>query len=119
MRRFMAMAALAAAGMAPPAAAQQVPVPAVEADLRCIAVLSLAAATQGEETRAQMVAAFMYFVGRIDGLAPNIDLKAELQRVMPTVTGQQLTDEGKRCGQLLIEKGARLQELGRDMQVTK
>lgn len=117
MRRFMAMAAFAAAGLAPPVAAQQVP--AVEADLRCIAVLSLAAATQGEETRAQMVAAFMYFVGRIDGLAPNIDLKTELQRVMPTVTGQQLTDEGKRCGQILIEKGARLQELGRDMQVTK
>ncbi len=78
MRRFMAITALATVALVQPATAQ--PNAAVEGDLRCIAVLSVASASQGEEVRAQMIAAFMYFIGRIDSLAPNIDLKAELTR---------------------------------------
>ncbi|MBO9576504.1 MAG: hypothetical protein J7494_12250 [Sphingobium sp.] len=112
--------ALALLVLASPAAAQQaVPVP-VENDLRCIAVLSALTGNLAEgEQRAQMAAAVMYFLGHFDGQGTKLDLKAELKRIVPGLTAQQMGDEAKRCAAILIEKGTQLQDVGKELSGAK
>jgi hypothetical protein len=89
----------------------------VESDLRCVTILSAAAGRIPEgEQRLQMAAAVMYFVGRVDGAAPTIDLKAEIKRIMPSLLAANMSDEGKRCAAILTEKSAKLQEIGKALQ---
>lgn len=88
----------------------------VDGDLRCIAILSLATATLPEAQRTQMAAAVLFFVGRIDGVAPNLDLTSEIKRIVPTLSSTNMSDEGRRCGAILIEKGTKLQEVGKALQ---
>ena len=109
---------LLGAALAAPAVAQQAP--PVEADLRCIAALSAITGNLPEGTqRLQMAAGVMYFVGRIDGAVSSIDLKAELKRIVPNLTIQQISDETKRCAGILTTKGTQLQEIGKDLQAAK
>lgn len=103
-----------AMGLAGPASAQW---PAqVDGDLRCITILSLATATVPEAQRAQMAAAVLFFVGRIDGAAPNLDLTAEIKRIVPMLSSTNIGDEARRCGGILTEKGTKLQEVGKALQ---
>ncbi|MBO9671610.1 MAG: hypothetical protein J7485_13965 [Sphingobium sp.] len=111
--KMLAMALLAA-GFAVPAAAQVST--QVAGDLRCITILSAVTATLSENQRPQMAAAVLYFVGRVDGAAPNLDLTAEIKRIVPALTSLNLGDEGKRCAAVLTEKGAKLQDVGKALQ---
>lgn len=107
-------ALLGAMAFASPAAAQ---LPAqVDGDLRCITILSLATTTIPEDKRTQMVAAVLYFVGRIDGAAPSLDLTAEIKRIVPTLTKVGIGDEARRCASILTDKGAKLQDVGKALQ---
>ena len=106
---------LAAAAMALPASAQQ-PL-AVENDLRCIAVISAIIGNLPEgEQRTQVAAGVMYFVGHVEGLAPAVDLKIELKRLIPTITGEVIQSEAQRCSTVLMEKGTMLQAVGAELQ---
>ena len=102
-------------GFAAPAAAE---LPAqVEGDLRCITILSAATGSIPEgQQRLQMAAAVMYFVGRVDGAAPTIDLKAEIKRIVPSLLATKMADEANRCAAILTDKSAKLQELGKALQ---
>ena len=105
---------LFALGSTMPATAQ---LPAqVDGDLRCITILSLATATLPEAQRTQMAAAVLFFVGRIDGAAPSLDLTAEIKRIVPTLSSTNIGDEARRCGGILTEKGTKLQEVGKALQ---
>jgi len=102
-----------------PAPAQPAPVPA-ENDLHCIAVLlALTGNMPDGEQRMQMAAAVMYFLGHFDGQGSKLDLKTELKRIVPGLTVQQMGDEAKRCGAVLIDKGAQLQDIGKDLSGAK
>ena len=100
-----------AATLAGPAAAQKSE--PIEADLRCVAVLSAITGNLPEDRRSQMVAGVMYFVGRVDGQAPGTDLKTELRRIIPTLTQTSVNGEAQRCGAVLSAKGTQLEELGK------
>jgi len=113
MKKAMAMALLAA-GFTTPAAAQLST--QVAGDLRCITILSAATATVSETQRPQMAAAVLYFIGRVDGAAPNLDLTSEIRRIVPTLGSLNLGDEAKRCAAILTEKGAKLQDVGKALQ---
>jgi hypothetical protein len=89
----------------------------VEGDLRCITILSAATGNVPEgEQRLQMAAAVMYFVGRVDGAAPTIDLKTEIKRILPSLLTANMPDEAKRCAAILTEKSGKLQEVGKALQ---
>ncbi len=113
MKMLLTLAFLAT-GSAMPAAAQVSP--PVADDLRCITILSVAMATLPETQRPQMAAAVLYFIGRVDGAAPNLDLTAEIKRIVPTLATSNFGDEAKRCAAILTEKGAKLQEVGKALQ---
>lgn len=113
----LAILSLACPVAAPVAAQQAVP---VENDLRCIAVLSaLTGNLPDGERRTQMAAAVMYFVGHFDGQGTKLDLKVELKRIVPTLSLQQMGDEAKRCGAILVEKGSQLQDIGKELSGAK
>ncbi len=106
-------AALAALWTSAPVIAQ--PPQAVEDDLRCVAVLSALASTLEGERQMQVAAGVMYFVGHVEGLAPGIDLKAELGRVASGLKQADMAPQGQRCGAILMEKGTALQQIGKEL----
>ena len=86
--------------------------PDVDADLRCVAVLSVAITNLQGEQRSGVIAGVMYFIGRIDGIAPDTDLRSELARVSNAMTPALIASEADRCGAILSEKGDVLQNVG-------
>jgi hypothetical protein len=97
------MTGLLGAVLAMPVAAQKND--ATDADLRCVAIFSIEAGSAREEARAPFSMAIYYFLGHLDGIAPDIDLPAEMKRTMSTLTAQQIADEEKRCDEIMSSKG--------------
>ncbi len=93
--------------------------PDVDADLRCMALISAMISQMEPDKQGNLIAGVMYFVGHVDGIAPNIDLKVELRRVAEAMTGEIAASEGQRCGKILMDKGQKLQEVGAALQAPK
>lgn len=93
--------------------------PDIDGDLRCIALLSVAVGQAAPDKQGVMIAGAMYFIGRLDGKAPNTDLKAGLKRIIEGFTQEQAAAEGQRCSAILAEKGKLLQGVGADFQTKK
>ena len=100
-----------------PAHAQDDAAGDLEGDLRCVALLAVAVANTQGESRANITAGLMYFVGRIDGIAPGIDLKTELQRIAGTMADP--AADMTRCGAILTAKGQELIAIGGDLSDTE
>ncbi len=81
-------------------------------DLRCIAIVSVAMSQAEDDKKPSMMAGVMYFVGRLDGEAPKIDLATEMKRVVAGMTQEEAVAHGKRCSEILIERGHALQTVG-------
>lgn len=107
---------IALACMAAPAVAADTN---VDSDLRCLATFSAVAAGADASEKPQVAAAVMYFVGRVDGEKPNIDLTTELIRVSSTMKQEQLAGEIDRCGKLLAARGTALAAVGQAMSAQK
>lgn len=109
MRTLMTVA-LAMAVLASPVSAALPP--AAEADLRCFAILSATVRNMPEgDERLQLAGGVMFFVGRLDVAVPDLDIKAEFDRLVPTLTNEQAARDSERCGAILIEKGRKLMRL--------
>lgn len=84
------------------------------ADARCIvAGAKLAAAEPGQQRGAMMLV--LYYIGRIDGRSPKLDLESVLESVAAKVTGTDLQSELRRCGTELATKGREITRIGRDL----
>jgi hypothetical protein len=58
----------------------------------------------------------LYFVGRLDGRAPGLDIEAGLRRLMtPANAGELLKPDLQRCAAILTERGTVLQKIGNSM----
>ncbi|MBT2188584.1 hypothetical protein [Sphingobium nicotianae] len=93
--------------------------PEVEADLRCIAIVAAAVGQAQGEARTGVIGGMMYFIGRVEGRAPAIDLEAELRRIYTALTQEVVETERIRCGGILSEKGQRLQAVGKALQTVQ
>ena len=112
MKRILwAGALMAALGTAPAALAQDA---AVAADVRCIAIAGLAAGQAPAEQQGQIVAGMMYFLGKLDARAPNLDIAAaiRLQLVGLQANGQA---EAQRCAAEVSGRGRALQDIGQKL----
>lgn len=101
-------------------AAPQAPLdPAVEADIACVASLSAAIPQIPKEEQPAIAALVTYYVGRIDGRSPGLDLKSALTRQFAGKTQAEFNkfvqSNGERCGNEMIALGARLQALGKSL----
>lgn len=101
-------------------AAQQAPLdPAVEADIACVASLSALASSFPKEQQGSVAPLVTYYVGRLDGRVPGLDLEQALIRQLKGKTQAELAtymqSNGKRCSNEMIALGTRLQAVGKSL----
>jgi hypothetical protein len=112
MSRYIAPIVLSLALFAP-AHAQDAP---PDADLRCLLVSFLGASNPDANFRSASILAAMYYLGRVDGRAPQMDLSAALVSRARTFHPEQAASEMKRCGAELKARAEALKELGAEFQ---
>lgn len=103
--------------LAPAVAVQSAPAdPVLESDVRCLAVMAIAASDSKKADAVGVMAAAMYFVGRIDGRRPGMDYRAALRQLLSSnesIAGLQA--DAVRCGAILEKRGSELQALGEQL----
>jgi hypothetical protein len=112
MSRYLAPIVLSLALFAP-AHAQDAP---TDADLRCLLVTFVGASSGDANIRGASILAAMYYLGRIDGRAPQLDLSAALIPRAKAFRPEQAASEAKRCGAMLKARGDALKQLGAEFQ---
>lgn len=106
----MILTILAAAG-----AAAVTPGSQLNKDLHCVAAISSAIGmAKTENDKSQMIAGNLYFLGKVDGESPGLDLE---QAMVDVVSGadfaKRLPDEMRRCGAELQSRGQAMVEVGK------
>jgi hypothetical protein len=57
----------------------------------------------------------MYYLGRLDGRAPKADIESMLASQVSSMTGEDYSQEAKRCGTTLQGRGAQMQQIGQNL----
>lgn len=97
------------------AAAAAQPSPADMQDLRCIAAFAtLASLTDKADDQEKMLVGMLYYVGKLDGRSPGIDMAGPLKTLVtqPDYLGKDLLADSERCGNEMKARGAELQKIG-------
>lgn len=81
-------------------------------DVRCL-VVSLVIAGSGQQgAQAAGMAASLYYIGRLDGRTPDLDLENRMIDEIGAMKPQDIKAEGARCGGLLKSRGQAIQAIG-------
>ncbi len=80
------------------------------ADLQCLAVMAAALAAQeaGSEAQMGMVGGVGYYLGRLEGRAPNVAWLTQLEGYLAGDFEAELKAQSRRCGDEMIAFGAGL-----------
>lgn len=88
----------------------------VDADLRClVASLTLVNSSNPQQRQAGM-GSFSYWLGRVDGAQPDIDLEERIATLSQQMTGEDVAREMVRCGTELMARGQEIQRIGNRLQ---
>lgn len=84
-------------------------------DVRCVVVgLRMAEATvPGQRAAGVMLA--IYYLGRLDGRAADVELEGLIEREAETMTAAQFRSNAIRCGKAITLKGQEIREIGADL----
>jgi hypothetical protein len=85
------------------------------ADVRCVAVGIRDAELPNSTQKSTGTLLVLYYVGRLDGRSPTLDLEKLLAEQIAKMTDADYASEAKRCGQILSAKGAQITHLGEDL----
>jgi hypothetical protein len=85
------------------------------ADVRCVAVGIRDAELPNSTQKATGTLLVLYFLGRLDGRNPTLDLEKLLAEQIAKMTEADYATESRRCGQILATKGAQITHLGEDL----
>lgn len=101
------------------AAAAQVP-PAIKPDLQCFILYTIAAGTEKDEKRlASAIAGTWYFIGRIDAVAPGLDLGQAMRAEIAALEHDPKTEAiGATCDARFAKRGSDMTNLGTVFQKT-
>ena len=89
---------------------------ASHSDVRCVAALALAANTAEGEQLTGLAFQLFYYLGRLDGRVPGLDLEAALRQEAPRITPadqKQLLDS---CTAQYLKRAQDVQAIGKSMQ---
>ena len=112
MRRSIAVSALIALSLSLAAAQDR----QSEADLRCL-VIALAMGNSVDPNIKNLApVAAMYYIGRIEGHDPKVNLEASLGSALRKMSAAERQTESRRCGGELSAKGKLLSEIGANLQ---
>lgn len=85
------------------------------ADLRCVAVGIRSAELPDSRQKSTGLLMALYYIGRLDGRDPKIDLEPLLAAQLARMTATDFTAEAARCGASLTTKGAQISRIGQDL----
>jgi hypothetical protein len=106
--------AVIAATLSLAAAPQAAPAPAFSAaetaDLQCLAVsMVIGGMSEDETVKTGLMAASMFYLGRLEGRTPNVVWLDRLGDYLRTATPEQMQAQTQRCGTEIAEMGDRVQ----------
>jgi hypothetical protein len=112
--KFFAALIVCWVAAAPIATAQPAPADETLADLKCaFASIMLVQMAPDAELRAAATSAMHYYIGRIDGRAPDIDYATAIQANQRELENLDPQAELLRCSAHLMARGRALQDAGR------
>ena len=84
-------------------------------DLHCLAAFSLVADSAKDEDKSSVMTVAMFYVGRLDAEAPELDLESALAKVLsaPDYRDSSLKADIARCSVEMQSKGTELQKVGK------
>lgn len=85
------------------------------ADVRCVAVGIRSAELPDSRQKSTGLLMALYFIGRLDGRDPKLDLETLLAEQLAKMTAADFTAEAARCGNSLATKGAQITHVGQDL----
>jgi hypothetical protein len=85
------------------------------ADVRCVAVGIRSAALPDSREKSTGLLMALYFIGRLDGRNPKVDLEPLLAEQLAKMTAADFAAEATRCGNGLATKGAQITKVGQDL----
>src|SRR5690348_7528152 len=85
------------------------------ADVRCVivGVLLVQKADPTQRSAGSMLS--MYYIGRLDGRVPKLDLEELIIKEGSTMTNSDFSAEAKRCGATLSARGQEITQIGKDI----
>jgi hypothetical protein len=102
---------LAAALTQAPAGAPTPADPTTE-DIRCFIAMAAAAQNADGEMKPAMTAGVIYYLGKLDGRTPSLDLETRTKDLGNRMTVEDFRDETLRCGAAFVARGQALQQMG-------
>ncbi len=87
-----------------------------EADLRCLVVALDMGNSVDPDIKNLAPLAAMYYIGRIEGRDPRLDLEAKLTGELMKMSAAERQAEVRRCGADLSAKGKLLSDIGANLQ---
>jgi len=85
------------------------------ADVRCVIVGMKFVGMADPNQRSAGTMLSMYYIGRLDGRVPKLDLEELLVKEASTMTTSDYGSEAKRCGASLTAKGQEITRIGKDI----
>ena len=85
------------------------------ADVHCVIVGAVLAGKTDTTQRAAGSLVAMYYIGRLDGRVPKLDLEELMIKESKAMTSSDFAAEAKRCGATLTARGQELTKIGKDM----
>jgi hypothetical protein len=85
------------------------------ADVQCVVIGARLSSSSDQRQQASGVTLLVYFLGRVQGRSPNIDLEALIKREAKKMTASDLSDAARRCGTELSAQGAEITKIGKSL----
>ncbi|HEY1898551.1 MAG TPA: hypothetical protein VGG49_02040 [Steroidobacteraceae bacterium] len=89
--------------------------PATTADVRCVVVGIRSAALPDSRQKSTGLLMALYYIGRLDGRDPKLDLRALLTEQLANMTSADFEAEAVRCSNALKDKGAQITHFSQDL----
>jgi hypothetical protein len=111
MKRAWVLAALPLIAAAPPPMDAE-----TRSDVRCFTALAILTADAKEEDIMNLTIVSQYYLGRIDGRSPGLDLESALAAEAESMGENEIRQLVKSCAVRVQERGRQLQSFGEGMQ---
>jgi hypothetical protein len=84
-------------------------------DARCLIVAVSLLQSPNNATRAAASSSALYYLGRLDGREPSVDLEKLLVELSKQISPEEVRLEAQRCGQILSLRGKVMSDIGRKL----
>jgi hypothetical protein len=85
------------------------------ADVRCLAVAFGMLQSPDPQVKSIAIGASLYFVGRLRGRTPDLDLEAAMVQQVGRMPPEDVRDELQRCSGVLQDEGGKLKAIAEDL----